>query len=266
MFKYSANLSTIYRDVPLREALQKVSEAGLNAIEFLFVSVYGLPKLVAARNEFNLEVALFDLEIGDPTFKSGYGYLSDPNGWDKFRRSLDDGLDAARQLRCGRVNALAGMAMPGMTWEEHRDIAVQRLQEAAPIAASAGVTILIEAISNAALPGYLVNYSRQALEIVDLVHQPNVRFQDDLYHMQLSEGNLIATLQKHIDQIGHVQIANVPGRHEPGTGEVDYANVLKALAETGYEGYLGLEYIPTSEDPFAWMDTLEREEPVLRAA
>lgn len=266
MLKYSANISTLFRDLPVQQRMQRASEAGFDSVEFLFVSLFGLEELASAREEFGLRIVLFDPEIGDPGFKSGYGYLSDPDAGDQFRRSLDEALEAARRLNCHLLNTLAGAALPGLGWERQRDIAAERLVEAAPIAADAGVTLLVEAISNVALPGYLVNYSRQGLEIVDLVDRPNVRFQDDLYHMQLTEGNLIATLQKHIDKIGHVQIADVPGRHEPGTGEVNYGNLLKALEETGYAGYVGLEYIPIGDDPFAWMEGLERDEPYLRAA
>lgn len=266
MLKYSANLSTIYREAPISEAFQLVSEAGLNAVEFLFVSGYGLEKILSARDEFGLEIALFDLEIADRTFKTHAGFLSDPSAADDFKRSLDDALKAAQRLDCHLLNALAGKRIPDMGWEKQRDIAVQRLRDAAPLAASAGVTLLVEAIAATAVPGYLVNHSRQALEIVGLVDQPNVLFQDDLYHMQLSEGNLISTLKEHLNRIGHVQIADVPGRHEPGTGEINFANVLKALDEAGYTGYVGLEYIPIGADPFAWMDGLERDEPYLHVA
>ncbi len=266
MLKYSANISTLMRDHPLEERLQRVSEAGINGFEFLFVSTFGLPRLISAQGSSGLEVVLFDLETADPTLKTDYGYLCNPDAGDEFRRSLDEGLEAARQLGCRRLNSLVGMAAPGASWEEQRDLVVQRLQQAAALAADAGVILLVEAIANSMLPGYLVNYSRQAVEIVDLVDQPNVRFQDDLFQMQLMEGNLIATLTKNIDKIGHVQVADVPGRHEPGTGEINFPNVLRALEETGYTGYVGLEYVPITDDPFAWLAEMGEAERSMRAA
>ncbi len=253
MLKHSANISTLWRDIPLRERLAEVSQAGLGAFEFLFVATFGLRELVAAREESGLQVALFDLDIGDPTFKTGYGYLCRPEAELPFLESVDRALDAARRLDCHRINALVGRAAPGAPWEQQRDLVVERLQRVAPYAADADVVLLVEAISTHLLPGYLVNYSRQALEIVDLVDHPNVRFQYDVYHMQLMEGNLISTLRANVAKIAHVQIADVPGRHEPGTGEINYPNVLKALEETGYQDYVGLEYFPLKPDPFAWM-------------
>jgi len=253
VLRYSANISTLWRDIPLRERLEKVSRAGLHAFEFLFVSTFGLAELAAARGEFGLEVALFDLDIGDPTFKSSYGYLCRPEAEAEFFRSLEQALSDATRLGCRRLNALVGRAVPDVPWERQRDLVVERLRRAAPDAADAGVTLLVEAISSHLLPGYLVNYSRQALDIVDLVSHPNVLFQYDVYHMQLMEGNLISTLRENVAKIGHVQIADVPGRHEPGTGEINFPNLLRALDETGYGGYVGLEYMSVGPDPFHWM-------------
>jgi hydroxypyruvate isomerase len=255
--KYSANISTLWRDIPLRERLDKASNARFHAVEFLFVAPFGLQALIAGKEEFGLEIALFDLDIGDPTFRTGYGYLCRPEGEQQFLDSVDEALDAATFLGCHRINALVGRETPGVPWERQRDLVVERLRRVAPVAAEVGVVLLVEAISTHLLPGYLVNYSRQALEIVDLVGHPNVRFQYDVYHMQLMEGNLISTLRANVAKIAHVQIADVPGRHEPGTGEINYPNVLKALEETGYRGYVGLEYVPLGPDPFAWMGTLQ---------
>ncbi len=253
MLKYSANISTLWRDAPLRERLAKVSQAGLDAFEFLFVATFGLPELLAAKGETGLQVALFDPEIGDPTFKTSYGYLCRREAERQFLESVEQALDAARRLECRRLNALVGRADPNASWEPQRDLVVERLRRVAPDAADADVVLLVEAISAHLLPGYLVNYSRQALEIVDLVDHPNVRFQYDVFHMQSMEGNLISTLTANVDKIAHVQIADVPGRHEPGTGEINYPNLLKALEEAGYRDYVGLEYFPLDPDPFAWM-------------
>jgi hydroxypyruvate isomerase len=266
MLKYSASISTIMSDRSLRERLRKISDAGLNAFEFLFVSSFGLSELIEGKDEFGLQVTVFDPEAGDTAFTKGYGYLGTPDAGEVSRRSLDDALENARLLGCGRLNCLTGMAIPGLGWERQRDLVVERLQQAATSARDAGVTLLVEAISPMAVPGYLVNYSRQALEIVDLVAQPNVRFQIDLYHTQMLEGNLITTLRNNIDRLGHVQIADVPGRHEPGTGEVNFVNVLRALDNMGYNGYVGLEYVPISDAPFAWLDDLPVDDVFFRAA
>ncbi len=253
MLKYSPNLSILWRNVPLRERLGRVAQAGFTAFEFLFVKSFGLPELLAGKEEFGLQVALFDLDIGDPTFKTSYGYLCRPEAEAEFFRSVQEALDAAVRLDCHRVNAVVGRATAGEPWEPQRDLVVERLRRVADAAAQAKVVLLVEAISTHLLPGYLMNYSRQGLEIVDLVDHPNVRFQYDVYHMQLMEGNLISTIQANAAKIAHFQIADVPGRHEPGTGEINFPNVLKALEDTGYQDYVGLEYSPTGPDPFAWM-------------
>ncbi len=136
-----------------------------------------------------------------------------------------------------------------------RRTAIENLRRAAPLARAAGITLMIEALNTWESPRYFLDRSRLGLEIVREAGEPNVRFQYDCYHMQRMEGQLIETMTKNLEWIGHVQIADVPGRHEPGTGEVHYPNVLRALEAAGYGGYVGLEYRPsaTTEDSLAWL-------------
>jgi len=136
-----------------------------------------------------------------------------------------------------------------------RRMAVDNLARAAPLARAAGITLLVEALNTWESPRYFLDRSRLGLDIVREVGEPNVRFQYDCYHMQRMEGQLIDTLTKNLEWIGHVQLADVPGRHEPGTGEIDYDNVLRALEAAGYAGYVGLEYRPSgkTEDSLAWL-------------
>jgi hydroxypyruvate isomerase len=255
--KLIANISTLWRDLPLRERLERASQTGFDAYEFLFVETFGLDQMLAAKEEFGMKCALFDPDIGDPTFKTSFGYLCRPEAEGKFFKAVEEALEHAQRLDCQLLNTLVGEGVPGRSWEEQRDLVVQRLAKVAPDAADAGVTLLIEPISNQLLRGYLVNFSRQALELVDLVNHPNVRFQYDAFHMQLEEGNLISTVTGNLDKIAHVQVADVPGRHQPGTGEVNYYNFLKALQEAGYKGFVGLEYLPQGPDPFAWISELD---------
>jgi hydroxypyruvate isomerase len=144
-----------------------------------------------------------------------------------------------------------------------RDTMVANLKAAAPLARAHGITLLIEALNTWESPRYFLDRSQLGFEIVREVGEPNVRFQYDAYHMQRMEGELTTTLTRNVEWIGHVQIADVPGRHQPGTGEINYPYLLGALEAAGYEGYVGLEYRPsgTTEESLAWLPREARARP-----
>jgi hydroxypyruvate isomerase len=169
--------------------------------------------------------------------------------------TVEDAVRTARRLGCRRLNVLAGNRVPGVSDEVMRRTVVENLRAAAPVARAVGITLLIEALNTWESPRYYLDRSRLGLEIVREVDQPNVRFQYDVYHMQRMEGELTTTLTSNLPWIGHVQIADVPGRHEPGTGEISFPHLLGALEAAGYDGYVGLEYRPSgkTEDALTWL-------------
>jgi len=251
MFTYGVNISMLFAEHPFPDRIEKVAESGFSAFEFWFPSLYDMKALQEKKEEFGLEVALFNLNT-PPHMK---GLLSNPKEVQQFRESLDEAISLAHKLGCQRINTLTGNWLEGVSREKQRNCALDNLRYAAKRLAGEGITLMFEALNLYDSPGYFLSNSREAFQWVEEVASPLVRFQYDLYHMQLMEGNLINTMKANIDKIGHIQIADVPGRHEPGTGEIHYPLVLKALEEMGYSGYVNLEYVPSgkSEDSFAWL-------------
>ena len=251
MFTYGVNISMVFAEYPFPDRIQKVAEAGFSAFEFWFPSLYDMKAVQEKKEQFGLEVALFNLNT-PPNMK---GLLSNPKEVQQFRESLDEAIGLAHKLGCKRINTLAGNALEGVSSEEQRKCALDNLRHAAKRLQGEGITLMFEALNLFDSPGYLLSNSREAFQWVEEVRSPLVKFQYDLYHMQLMEGNLLNTIRANLDKIGHIQIADVPARHEPGTGEIHYPFVLKALEDMGYSGYVNLEYIPSgkSEDSFNWL-------------
>jgi hydroxypyruvate isomerase len=254
MLRYAANLTMLFNDVPFVERFGRAAAAGFRAVEFLFAHNVDQAAVARELERHRLHLVLFDPEAGD--FPAGdRGYLCDPARRDHLLRTVEDAIATARRLGCRRLNVLAGNRVDGVPDAEMRRTMVENLRQAAPLARAAGITLLIEALNTWESPRYFLDRSRLGLEIVREVGEPNVRFQYDCYHMQRMEGQLIETLTGSVEWIGHVQVADVPGRHEPGTGEINYPSVLGALEAAGYGGYVGLEYRPSgkTEDSLAWL-------------
>jgi hydroxypyruvate isomerase len=246
MLRYAANLTMLFNEVPFLERFERAAAAGFRAVEFLFVHNVDQDAVAAALERHGLELVLFDPEAGD--FPAGdRGHLCDPGRRDHLQHTIVEAIRTARRLGCRRLNVLAGNRVPGVDDATMRRTVVENLRVAAPLAREHGITLLVEALNTWESPRYFLDGSRLGLEIVREVDAPNVRFQYDAYHLQRMEGQLIDGLTKNLAWIGHVQVADVPGRHEPGTGEINYPNVLGALERAGYDGYVGLEYRPSGE-------------------
>jgi hydroxypyruvate isomerase len=253
--RFCANVSILFKEVPFVERFGRARQAGFSAVEFWWPSEEDLEDLQAAINEAHLSVALFNFDAGD--MPSGErGLLSDPARQEQFRENVPLALDLAHRLGCGRLNALVGQEREGMTREEQLDLARENVGWAAGMAAEYGIEVLVEAVNTFENGPYLLFRTDDAARFVESVGKANVKVQHDLYHMQRMEGNLEVNLRRHISEIAHVQVADSPGRGEPGTGEIDYRYVLGVLEELGYGGYVGLEYNPTTqrtEESFAWI-------------
>ena len=253
--RFSANVSILFKEVPFLERFGRAREAGFSAVEFWWPSGEDLGEVERAIGDAGLSVALFNFDAGD--MPSGdRGLVSDPERAEQFRENMPVALGLARRLGCRRMNVLVGHEKDGMGREEQLALARENVAFAADAAREADVTVMVEAVNTFENGPYLLYTTGQAVEFVKGVGRENVKIQHDFYHMQRMEGNLVATLRDNIGYIGHVQVADSPGRGEPGTGEIHYPYVLAELEDLGYEGYVGLEYNPatgTTEESFGWL-------------
>lgn len=257
--KYSVSVGWFFTQVPLLARLQLARAAGFNAVEMFWPTDVPPRDLEQARIEAGVDVVLFNMNEGDYV-KGDRGFACDPARRDWWRREVDAAISLAQLLHCSRINVLSGKVPAGGERARHWACFVENLNWAAPKALDAGIDLLIEPLNHLTHPTQLCQRTADVLEVLQLVQQPNVLLQYDVYHAQCSEGNIIATLRDKIGVIGHIQLADVPTRSAPGTGELNFANILRAVSETDYRGYVGLEYQPPhgAGDPFAWLEITER--------
>jgi len=256
--RFSVNVSILFKEVPLLERFGRARDAGFSAVEFWWPSGENPGDVERAVKDAGLEVALFNFDAGDMA-AGDRGLVSDPERQRQFKENVPVALDLASSLGCKKMNALVGHSVPGLDREEQLALARENVRFAAEKAEAAGATVVVEAVNTFENGPYLLCTTEQAVEFVKNVGRENVKIQHDLYHMQRMEGNLVANLREHIDHIGHVQIADSPGRGEPGTGEIQYPYVLGELERLGYEGYVGLEYNPTTETTEGSLQWLPKE-------
>lgn len=254
MLHFAANISMLFTENPFLERFQSAADAGFGAVEFLWPAGIDLDALVEAKEAAGVDVALFNVNEGN-LGTGDRGFLSHPDRQSWWREAFQQALALAQRLDCQRLHTMAGNELSGLSQEDQLACAVGNLTWALPQLEEAGVTATIEPLNLFDNPQFLLYRTAHALELLGRLDTPYVRVQYDIYHMQRMEGNLIATIRDHIAHIGHVQIADPPGRHEPGTGEINYRNVLAALDEAGYTGYIGLEYNPrsTTEGSLEWL-------------
>jgi hydroxypyruvate isomerase len=244
--RFSANVSILFKDVPFLERFGRAAATGFSTVEFWWPSDEDPSAVEKAVKDANLQVALMNFDAGDMA-AGDRGLAGDPEREGRFRENVPVALELARSMDCRRMNVLVGHALAGMKRDEQLAIAQRNVGFAADEARKVGVEVLVEAVNTFENGPYLLRTTEGAVRFVRGVGRENVKVQHDLYHMQRMEGNLVANLREHVGLIGHVQIADSPGRGEPGTGEIHYPYVLAALEELGYDGYVGLEYNPTTE-------------------
>lgn len=243
MPKLAANLSMLFNEVPFLDRLGAAAAAGFKGVEYLFPYEHS-PETIASRlEEHGLTNVLFNLPPGD--WSAGErGVAALPGRETEFAEGLEQALHYARALGCERLHAMAGIPGPGVDPAACRETYVANLRRAADAAAADGITILIEPLNRRDNPGYFLTTQADAAAILAEVGAPNLRIQFDFYHCQIVEGDLEMRLRERLDLIGHVQIAGVPGRNEPNTGEVNYSYLLDLLDALGYGGWVGCEYRP----------------------
>ena len=253
--RFCANVSILFKEVALLERFGRAREAGFSAVEFWWPSGEELSEVEEAIGAAGLDVVLFNFDAGDMP-GGDRGLLSDPERQGRFRENVPVALDLAERLDCRKLNALVGHRIEGMSREEQFGLARENIGWAADLAAERGVEIMIEAVNTFENGPYLLHRTEDAASFIESVGRRNVKLQYDVYHMQRMEGNIVATMLEHINEITHVQVADSPGRGEPGTGEIHYPYVFATLEDSNYDGYVGLEYnptTPTTEDSLSWL-------------
>jgi hydroxypyruvate isomerase len=252
--KFSANLTFLYPERDFLDRFAAAARDGFPAVEY--VGPYDHPPETVAEilSENGLVQALFNLPAGDwAGGERGIGCL--PDRVDEFRASVDTALAYGKALGCPKINCLAGFAPAGADPAVLEEVLVENLRYAAPRLADAGIKLLLEPINLRDMPGFFVSTTHHAERILDAVGSPNVFIQYDIYHTQVMQGDLVATYERLRERIAHIQIADNPGRHEPGTGEINYGFVLGELDRLGYDGFVGCEYKPAggTSEGLSWM-------------
>ncbi|HSC23484.1 MAG TPA: 2-oxo-tetronate isomerase [Casimicrobiaceae bacterium] len=246
MPRFAANLTFLFNEVPFLARFGEAAHAGFRAVEFAFAYEYRVQELVAEQREHKLDVVLINAPPGD--WEAGdRGLASVPGREHEFTASIANALAYAQALSCSRIHVMAGVVPPGADdaeRERRMRTYVRNLKHAVAEAAAQNVTILIESINPRDVPGYLLTTQAQAHAVRAEIGARNLKVQMDLYHAQIVEGDLTEKLQRWLPGIGHIQIAGVPGRHEPDIGEVNYAYLFKVLDELKYDGWVGCEYRP----------------------
>jgi hydroxypyruvate isomerase len=245
MPKLAANLSMTFNEVDFMSRFKAAANAGFKGVEYLFP--YDFPKdaLGEQLDKNGLEQVLFDLPAGD--FANGErGNAIQPERRGEFQDGVGKALEYARALNCKRLTCLAGLTPKNAAPDKLQETLVHNLRFAAKEAAPYGITVLLEPLNSVDTPGFFLTGTDKALEIISAVGAPNLKLQYDVYHMQIMEGDLARTIQANKGVIGHFQIADNPGRHEPGTGEINYNFLLDFIDKTGYDGWIGCEYRPTA--------------------
>lgn len=253
--RYSVNVSILYKEYPFVERFARAKADGFSAVEFWWPSGEDVGAVERAVKESGLATVLINFDAGDMP-AGDRGLVSDPKRQSQFRENVPVALGLADRLGCKKLNALLGVRVPDLGREEQIAVARENIAFAADAAAKQGATIMIEAVNTIENGDYLLHTTKQAADFVQSVGRDNVKLQYDVYHMQRMEGNLAANLEQYFGEIAHIQIADSPGRGEPGTGEIYYPYIFRRLEELGYTGYVGLEYKPAggkTEESFGWL-------------
>ena len=253
MPRFAANLSMLFNEVDFLDRFEAAASAGFKGVEYLFPYDYPAAELKSRLDKVGLTQVLHNLPAGD--WAAGErGIACHPDRVNEFRTGVDKAIEYANTLDCRQLNCLAGILPAGVDAAEARTTFIENLTWAGERLKTAGITLLIEAINTRDIPGFFLNGTQQALDIIHATGSSNIKLQYDIYHMQIMEGDLAPTIEKHLPMIRHLQIADNPGRHEPGSGEINYGFLFDFLDRTGYDGWVGCEYKPagTTIDGLTW--------------
>ncbi|WP_237173645.1 hydroxypyruvate isomerase family protein [Paracandidimonas lactea] len=249
MLKLSANISLLYPDLPFLQRVEAAAQSGFGAIEVMYPYEHNADDLAHALRKFGLTLSVLNAPPGD--YAAGErGLAAIPGREQDFRDSITRAIDYANVTGCQNVHVLTGNIPAGAPSEAVRQTMLVNLIYAAERFAPHGIALLLEPLSSQVLPDYSLTRVEAASELLQAIRHAgcaNVGLQVDLYHTQMEQGNLAALLRRYCDEIDYIQIAGVPGRHEPTVGEINYRYLLDLLASQGFEGWVGCEYTPRED-------------------
>ena len=254
MPKFAANLTMLFNEVPFMERFDKAAAANFKAVEFLFPYAFPAADIKAKLDQNKLTLVLHNLPAGN--WEAGErGIACLPDRVEEFRKGVSNAVEYATALGVKQVNCLAGKMPEGVAHTVLRTTFIDNLKYAAAELKKANIKLLIEPINTFDIPGFFLSGTQQAIDIITEVGSDNLFLQYDIYHAQRMEGELANSIQKHLAKIAHIQLADNPGRNEPGTGEINYAYIFAMLDRIGYAGWIGCEYKPaaTTEAGLGWL-------------
>lgn len=257
MPKLAANLTMLFNEVDFLDRFQAAADAGFKGVEFLFPYAWPAAQIADKLQRAGLVQVLHNLPAGD--WAAGErGIACHPDRVGEFQDGIGHAIDYARTLGCGQLNCLAGIAPAGVAADKVHDTFVANLRFAAGKLKEAGIRLLMEPINTYDIPGFYLNRTEQAARILDEVGSDNLYIQYDIYHAQRMEGELGNTVAKYLPRIAHMQLADNPGRNEPGTGEINYAWLFRHIDRLGYDGWIGCEYKPAAgtREGLGWIKAL----------
>jgi hydroxypyruvate isomerase len=257
MPKFAANLTMLFNELEFTERFEAAAKAGFRGVEYLFPYAYPKDLLAEHLGRHGLVQVLHNLPAGDwGKGERGIAVLPDRIG--EFQDGVGQAIEYAMALGCTRLNCLSGIRPAGVPEDKIQTTLVANLRFAADQAQAAGIRLLVEAINTKDIPGFYLCGTQQTADIITATGSENLFLQYDIYHMQRMEGELAATLEKHLPRIAHIQLADNPGRHEPGTGEINYPFLFALLDRLGYEGWIGCEYKPltSTTEGLGWLQAM----------
>ena len=243
MPRLAANVSMLFTEHPFLDRFAAAAAAGFRYVEYQFPYLSGAEEVGEAARRAGVQVVLHNLPAGDAA-AGERGIACLPGREAEFRAGVERAIEYARAAGCPRLNCLAGLAPVDRA---HADTLVANVRYAARRLSEVGVQLALEPINTRSVPGFFLTRSRQAIDVLDAAGEGNASMQYDVFHMQIMEGDLAATIERLLPRIGHIQIADVPARHEPGTGEINFAFLLAHLDAIGYAGWVGCEYNPRGD-------------------
>jgi hydroxypyruvate isomerase len=257
MPKFAANLTMLFNEVPFLDRFAAASEAGFEAVEFLFPYAFPAAELRSRLDDNKLQLVLHNLPAGNwEAGERGIACLPDRTG--EFREGVSRAIEYAKALQVPQLNCLVGIPPTNVNRETARATIVDNLRFAAAALKKEGIRLLVEPCNCFDIPGFALNRSSEALSVIHDVDSDNLFLQYDIYHMQRMEGELAATLKKNLPSIAHIQLADNPGRNEPGTGEINYPFLFAWLDSIGYTGWIGCEYKPKHKttEGLGWLEEI----------
>jgi hydroxypyruvate isomerase len=245
LLKFSANISMLFKEYDFLARFEAARDSGFGAVEIQFPYNFLASDLLTVKENTGMEISVINIGVGD-LLSGGPGIAAVPGREDLFRAAVQQALGYAEILKPLNINVLPGWPpMDQFGRGECLDVLANNLRYAADRLSHTGAKVLVEACNTHDRPGFLIHTSEQAIDLVKAVDHDNVAFQYDIYHMQIMEGNLINRISEILEYVGHIQFADTPGRHEPGSGEINYPYVFEALDGLGWQGWLGAEYNPS---------------------